>query len=604
MFKVLRQELGDCLSLVPKGDRYKISLLICGQLFLAILDLVGVALFGILAVVSISGIKSSSPGTRTSKVLEFLHLNNYSLSTQAIILSITALALLIAKTTSTYFVSQRILNFLSFRSAISSSELLDKVLSKRILLEQDKSQQEILYSITGGVNLIIVGVVGSLATLAADFFSLLILSVGLFIYDPNVTLIVGIYFIFIGRINYHALHKKVVAQNNISTELSIQSNETILELISAYRELYLSGNEDYYLKRFSVEREGIAKSSAKLAMFPNVSKYIVEISMLVGMLSLSAYLFATIDAVRAIGAISIFLAAGTRIAPSLLRIQQGLFSVKGNLAASRHSTSLILKLKETTSEFESSPYLVSKEISAHQIVFNDVTYQYKMDHKFLISHVSFVVSHGQSIAIVGPSGSGKSTILDLLLALKLPAKGVIEIENCSPLEFIRQNPGKVGFVPQNTNIVNDTLVRNIALGVAPEKVDLNQVLRLMNALDLNGLQGIEDDSPRLGDRGGRLSGGQRQRIGIARALYSNPSILVLDEATSSLDAVSESKIQEFLKAIAGEVTTITVAHRLSTVINSDLVLYFDEGRLIAKGTFAQVRAQVPNFDTQAKLMGL
>ena len=152
--------------------------------------------------------------------------------------------------------------------------------------------------------------------------------------------------------------------------------------------------------------------------------------------------------------------------------------------------------------------------------------------------------------------------------------------------------------------MNDTLVRNIALGVAPEKVDLNQVLRLMNALDLNGLQGIEDDSPRLGDRGGRLSGGQRQRIGIARALYSNPSILVLDEATSSLDAVSESKIQEFLKAIAGEVTTITVAHRLSTVINSDLVLYFDEGRLIAKGTFAQVRAQVPNFDTQAKLMGL
>jgi ATP-binding cassette subfamily C protein len=604
MLKVLRQELGHCLSLVPKSDRHKISLLIFGQLFLAILDLIGVGLFGILAVVSISGIKSTSPGTRTSKVLDFFHLNNYSLSTQAIILSITALTLLIIKTTATYFVSRRILNFLSFRSALSSSDLLGRVLSKRILLEQESSQQEILYSITGGVNLIIVGVVGSLATLAADFFSLLILSMGLFFYNPFVTLVVGAYFIIIGRVNYHALHKKIVLQNTISTELSIQSNETILELISSYRELFLSGNEEHYLKRFSEERQGIAKSSASLAMFPNVSKYIVEISMLVGILSLSAYEFATIDAVRAIGAVSIFLAAGTRVAPSLLRIQQGLFAVKGNLAASRHSLNLVLKLKDETNELDRISAPANKDKTRHQIVFQNVSYRYKTDHKFLISDISFAVNQGQRVAIVGPSGSGKSTILDLLLALKFPDSGTILMENRTPLEFIRLNPGKVGFVPQHTNIVNDTMIRNIALGVAPRELDLNQVSRLVNALDLTGLQSVEEDAPRLGDRGGRLSGGQRQRIGIARALYSSPSILILDEATSSLDAVSESKIGEFLRAISSEVTTVTVAHRLSTVINSDLVLYFDGGRLIAKGTFAEVREQVPDFDTQAKLMGL
>ena len=317
-------ELRKCISLISKAERNKISLLIASQLALAVLDLLGVALFGILAVISISGIKSSSLGSGISRILEILQLNNSSLEFQVSVLAFGALVLLIVKTALTYLISRKILIFLSLRSAKTSSKLLEQLLSTRLLIEQGKTQQEILYSITGGVNLIIVGVLGSFASFIADAFSLLILAFGLFVYNPLMTMFCGVYFFLIGWINYKALHKKIVKQSEITTELSIQSNETTLELINAYRELFLSGNSGYYLNRFSIERSGIAKASAALAIFPNVSKYIVEVSMLIGILSMAGFQFLSLDAVQAVGAISIFLAASTRIAPALLRLQQNI----------------------------------------------------------------------------------------------------------------------------------------------------------------------------------------------------------------------------------------------------------------------------------------
>lgn len=597
-------ELRKCISLISKAERNKISLLIASQLALAVLDLLGVALFGILAVISISGIKSSSLGSGISRILEILQLNNSSLEFQVSVLAFGALVLLIVKTALTYLISRKILIFLSLRSAKTSSKLLEQLLSTRLLIEQGKTQQEILYSITGGVNLIIVGVLGSFAAFIADAFSLLILALGLFVYNPLITLFCGAYFFLIGWINYKALHKKIVKQSEITTELSIQSNETTLELINAYRELFLSGNSGYYLNRFSIERSGIAKASAALAIFPNVSKYIVEVSMLIGILSMAGFQFLSLDAVQAVGAISIFLAASTRIAPALLRLQQNMFSMKGNMAASKQSLDLVTDLKREFEREEIAAADVAISDSNSLVAFRNVSFGYKKDHKFSLNDLNFSILKGQKVAIVGPSGSGKSTVLDLLLALQIPDQGSVFIEGINPQRYVKSNPGKIGFVPQSTKIVNDTLVKNIALGVSPELIDMDRISYLVKVLDLVDLQDIETSTTRLGDGGGRLSGGQKQRIGIARALYPTPEILVMDEATSALDSISENKISDLLKRISSDVTVISVAHRLSTVVNSDLVLYFDSGNLIATGTFNEVREKVPNFDQQAKLMGL
>ena len=603
----MKRDLGKlfkrCLSLVPVGEQKRIVLLIVGQLFLTILDLIGVALFGVLAIISISGIKSSEPGSRTSYVLEHLHLTTFSLETQVSILAFGALLLLTLKTVLTFFVSRRILTYLSIRSAMASSELLRKILSTRILMDQEKTRQEILYSITGGVNLIIVGVIGSLATLLADVFSLGILAIGLFLYSPSVTIISTAYFVLISWINYRILHLKVEHHSRNSTNLSIQNNETTLELIGTFRETYLSGREDYYLTKFSRERKGISQASASLAIYPNVSKYIVEVAMLLGVLALAGFQFLSTDAVRAIGSISIFLAASTRIAPALLRLQQGIFNIKGNLAASIQSLELVEKLEEVglNSPPIEDPLTSTSDV---EISFHNVNFSHKNKNDFKISNLTFEVQTGERIAIVGPSGSGKSTIIDLLLSLKLPSSGNIHLRGVEPRAFIDRNPGKIGFVPQVTTIVNDNLARNIALGVPDAEIDYVRIERLVEELDLVDLYSHENKDLRLGDSGGKISGGQRQRIGIARAIYSEPVLLVLDEATSSLDASSEHNVVEFLSRLSQNMTTITIAHRLSTVLNADRVLYIDSGNLVAQGSFDEVRQRVPDFDRQANLMGL
>lgn len=595
--------LAKCLSMVPARERKKISLLILGQLLLTVLELSGVALFGILAIISISGIKSSEPGTRTRIVLEQLHLTNFPLEYQVTILSGGALVLLTVKTLLTYIITKRILSFLSVRSAVASSELLKKVLSSRLLLDQEKSRQETLYSITGGVNLIIVGVIGSIASLLADIFSLVILAVGLFVYSPTMTLISISYFALIGLFNYRSLHLKVEEHSKTSTMLSIKNNETTLELIGTFRETFLSGRDDYYLNRFTKERMGIARASASLAIYPNVSKYVVEISMLLGVLALAAFQFLTTDAVRAIGSISIFLAASTRVAPALLRLQQGFFNIKGNLAASVQSLEMVEKLQSIAPSDKKTEEIKSNH-KCNIVEFKSVNFKHKNGNRFEFENLEFEIKKGSRVAFVGPSGAGKSTIIDLMLSLKLPSGGSIRIEGVAPNVFIEGNPGKIGFVPQSTFIVDDTLIRNIALGVPDDELDIHRVEKLINELDLTDLNSPANVSEKMGDSGNKISGGQRQRIGIARAIYSEPDLLILDEATSSLDADSESRVVTFLDSISKDMTLITVAHRLSTVLQADQVLYIDSGKLIAKGTFSEVRQAVPDFDRQARLMGL
>ncbi len=164
----------------------------------------------------------------------------------------------------------------------------------------------------------------------------------------------------------------------------------------------------------------------------------------------------------------------------------------------------------------------------------------------------------------------------------------------------------MGYVPQDVLIVNGSIRDNVALGYPNEK---KFEAEIMEALEIASLGEFVKESEygtnhQVGERGSRLSGGQRQRLGIARALYTKPRILVLDEATSSLDGGIESEITETIKNMRGKTTVITIAHRLSTVREADTVVYMESGAVMFQGTFEKVRENIPNFDYQASLMGL
>jgi ABC-type multidrug transport system fused ATPase/permease subunit len=207
---------------------------------------------------------------------------------------------------------------------------------------------------------------------------------------------------------------------------------------------------------------------------------------------------------------------------------------------------------------------------------------------------------------VGSTGAGKSTLADVILGVISPQAGSVDISGVPPRVAIERWPGAISYVPQAVALVAGTVRENVALGMPDDAISDDLVWEALRRAHLADFlsESREGLDTTIGERGFRLSGGQRQRLGIARALYTRPRLLVLDEATSALDAETEQAIIRTLEDLEGEVTTITVAHRLATVRNADQVVYLEGGRIVARGTFEQVRAQVTDFDRAAALLGL
>ena len=244
--------------------------------------------------------------------------------------------------------------------------------------------------------------------------------------------------------------------------------------------------------------------------------------------------------------------------------------------------------------------------NSSDIELNRVSFRFPDSEEDVLSELSFEIETGERVAIVGASGSGKSTLCDIFLGLLEPTTGKIEIGSQIAEKWIRGNIGSISYLPQDVTLIGGTVIDNICIGLSDFEIDQERVadtiLQAQLAEFVKSLpDGIHTD---LGKNGIKISGGQKQRIGIARALYSKPSILILDEATSALDAETENGIMSVLESLGDTVTLIFIAHRLSSIRNFKRVLYFEGGKLLADGSFEEVRAKIPNFNLQASLLGL
>jgi ABC-type multidrug transport system fused ATPase/permease subunit len=597
-----------CFGLLKKNEKRKIFTVFVIQVLLSLLDLVGVLVIGILGSLTIAGVGNQKPGVRVYQVLQFLGISEKPFQYQVAVLGVAAALILTFKTLTSLYFNRRILYFLSRQAARLSKNLISKLLNQDLIRINRISLQDTLYSVTHGITIVSVGVLGSIIYLLADISLLIIMTVGLFFVDTVIAFSTLGIFALVALLLYRSMHLKVEKLGNSQTQLSISSQEKMQDVIFGYREIFVKNRRAFYAEKIGQSRLDLSDSTAELAFMQNISKYVLELTIVLGALLISAIQFSTQTAMHAIAVLTIFMAASTRIGPAVLRIQQGLLQIRGSIGGARSTLKLIEELKTIDSigiSNENAPSLIYESFYP-AINLNQVTLRYEGKALPAIKDLSLDINPGEIVAFVGQSGAGKTSIVDLILGLIEPTSGSVKISDTSPDAAIARWPGAIAYVPQDVYIINGTIEENLLLGyesgsipreILFESLEKAQLLQFVSELP----DGIDSH---VGDRGTRISGGQRQRLGIARALASRPKLLVLDEATSALDSETEKALTDAINALKGSVTVVMVAHRLSTVRAADKVVYLDNGEMLACGAFEQVRESIPNFDSQAKLMGL
>ena len=610
IFNLKQTEYFQILKLINKSDRIKLFAVSLIQIFLAFLDLIGVAFFGLIGSVTVAAISSTKIAGRTESVINYIGLQNYSSQKQVAILGLLAAILMVVKTFSSLYFNKKIIFFLSRRSALMSANLTSNLFKKSFTEIKHQGSQNLIYSLTSGVDRITVGVLATSVALIADFALLLVLLGGLLFVNPIMTVILLFSLSLIATVLYMSIKNKNKKLGELQAKFTVSSSNRIFEAVGNYRELLLRGKRQVFADGIGSARMSQSDASANANYLMNINKYILEASVLLITLLIAGIQFLLSNALRSVATLTLFFAAISRIAPAIFRIQQNLLTIKNALGGAKPTLDLInsleLSVNRTSNDKEIELAPTEHPGFIGEIKINDMSFKYPGATNYAVQGVSTEFKVGKYIAVVGPSGAGKSTFVDLLLGLHHSTSGTVQISGLDAIDAIERWPGAIGYVPQEIQLVSGSIVENILLGFKDNSENRKLVVSALKKAELNEyLSGSEVISDlNIGDEGGKLSGGQRQRIGIARALLTNPKILVMDEATSALDAQTESNISKAISKIKDECLVIVVAHRLATVRNADLVIYMQDGQVKAEGSFEEVRKLVPDFDSQAQLMGL
>lgn len=615
----VRSAVRRALALLPLRQRRRLLLAAAIQMALNLLDLLGIALIGVVAAVAASGVgaKSALPSW-ASTILDALGLEGLTVSQISVILALAAVFVLVFKTVLQALMTRRISRFLANRQAEVSASLARRFLSQPLLFVQRWTTSEAVYALGSGVGAATVAILGSSITIVAEVSLFIIVLITLFVVDPWVTVGAMVVFGLVVLITQRNLARRGARNASIMTGASIDTLSAVSEALQTYRETTVLNRRDLYIARYEGLVGRYAQATASTAFIMEVPKYVLEATLYLGVLALGvAQFLIQKDLTQAAATVAIFLAAGLRVVPALLRLQGAAITIR-NASVSALPT---FYLADALAAAGSAPHSRSRRIEAAAmreriaaghgdfdatVEVSGVRVTYLDAVEPAVADASLSVPQGSSLALVGSTGAGKSTLADLIIGVLEPDTGSVTISGLPPREAIERWPGAVSYVPQAVALVVGSVRENVALGLPDDAIDDDMVWEALTRAHLADFLREQRDGldTYIGERGVRLSGGQRQRLGIARALYTRPRLLVLDEATSALDAETEQAIIETLDELEGEVTTITVAHRLATVMRADQLVYLEQGRIVASGRFEEVRTAVPDFDRQASLLGL
>jgi ABC-type multidrug transport system fused ATPase/permease subunit len=467
-----------------------------------------------------------------------------------------------------------------------------------------KNSAEIMRFADTGVDATVNSFVLPGATLLGEIVSLVVVIATLAVVQPVLAVTTLVYLLLLGAVLFYWVAGHARKAGQVHVENTIGASRLVLEIVSAMKEVSLRNKETEVANIVEQTRAKSARARANLYFLSQLPRYALESGLIVGFVVIGGVGFLLGGVEQAIAAVALFGLAGFRVAPSIIRFQSVLAQM---VSISEYPKRVLAELADTerdTAEVANRPSL-PLPAAPERLVLDRVGFNYSTDAAHALRNVSLEIPFGSSIAFVGESGSGKSTMVDLLISLLEPTEGTISIDGV-PLTDVRSAwRSRVGYVPQDVALFDATIAQNVALTWG-EEYDSDRVRSALEQAQLWELVAAREGGiqSRVGERGLALSGGQRQRLGIARALYADPLVLVLDEATSALDTATEALVTAGIDAIDNGVTKIVVAHRLATIRNADCIYFMKEGEVVSSGTFDELVARVPEFAHQAALAGL
>lgn len=496
-----------------------------------------------------------------------------------------AMSIMILKTICTMFLSKQVLMFLGKKSAETTLSNLEVILSKPELVLDQESTQGTLFSISRGVELLMVQIVGTFILLTSDVFLFLILLVAIVLVDPLFGLPLIVILLLIGSFLHIKTNKKAILLGSTHTHLNIRSAELITELLANFRVIFVRNSQSLYLKEVSNIRNQMIKVTAGMNYLPYFTKFVLETGIILvsGLMGLIAFLLS--DKPSAVNTVVLVLASASRIAPAAVRIQQGILTIKSTEGQAQGAYQLLSRLSETPKLSSSGTKKLewsNSNLEKHGVIAKNMCFSYPGSSDLVLNDVNFEIPPGKVIAIVGKSGSGKSTLADLILGLRIPISGEILIGGRSPRDMINSY-SVISYVPQGVKLTKGTIRDFLSLGEDRVLEDSE----LISVLHTASFQ-IENASPlellnyMISESGGNFSGGQSQRLALAKALLSKPKLIILDEITNAQDQSKEFEIFTNLKNDLKGTTIILISH--SNQINSfvDIILEIDEKKVIVK----------------------
>jgi ATP-binding cassette subfamily C protein len=590
------------LTLLDRESARRLKLTVPVSLFLAALESLGLVL--LFPIVSALANPSSLHGTgligRVYELSGVTTTNGFVARAGALVL-----ALLVLRVTLQIAFLHWQSGVLATADARLTSRLFTEYMSKDVTFHGRRNSSELVYIVRRVAPNAIWNSMLPAVSLVTDTFVLVALIVTLLAVDPAgaisaAAVLTAAGYLYVGLISrrYRRFSKMV---------LDVESSEQRLlqEGLLGIKVLKVLGRVQGVADKFQRTRQETALYDRRVKFGGQLPRFFLEVALMSALAVIIAITLVRSEGPEAVASLGLLAVGGFRMVPAFQRVLTGLNTIH---TAEPFVDRLIEEFDSLRTQAPDPGDTVADPIEFDaSMELQGLSFTYPERSQPALAHVDLTIHKGEFVGVVGPSGAGKSTLADVLLGLLSPSSGTFAVDG-EPISGERISGWRriVGYVPQETFIFDDTLRANIALGLSPDSVDET---RLHDAISAARLDEVVAELPHgvesvLGESGSRLSGGQRQRVGLARALYDKPQVLVLDEATSSLDGVTEAAIAETIEELTQSVTVVVIAHRLSTVKRCDRLVHLDGGRVLSVGTFAELVRSDPLFRAQALAAGV